>query len=94
MPAEAENLLEVIRLKILARELGVLAVSAGRGEVVLSVSESANIDPQRLLRLLTRAGGGIRVTPDHKIHAPAPVAGSSPAALFDCCHELLRQLGA
>ncbi len=94
LPLEAENLLEVIRLKIMARELGVLAVSAGRGEIVLTVSESANIDPQRLVQLLTKAGANVRVTPDHRIHAPAPPAGAAAAALFDRCHDLLLQLGA
>jgi transcription-repair coupling factor (superfamily II helicase) len=94
LPREAENLLEVIRLKIMARTLGVLAVSTGRGELVLTVSESTKIDPQRLVQLLTKAGANIRVTPDHKIHAPAPQAGSAPAAIFDAAHDLLVQLGA
>ena len=84
----------MIRLKLKARALGVLAVGMGRGELVLTVSESANIDPQRLVQLLTRAGANVRVTPDHKIHAPGPPAGSPPAAIFDCAHELLVQLGA
>jgi transcription-repair coupling factor (superfamily II helicase) len=94
LPQEAENLLEVIRLKILARTLGVLAVSTVRGELVLTVSESTRIDPQRLVQLLTRAGANIRVTPDHKIHAPGVPAGSPPSALFDAAQDLLLQLGA
>ena len=94
LPAEAQNLLEVIRLKIMARSLGVLGVSSGRGEIILTVSESPDIDPQRLVQLMTRAGAGIRVTPDHKIHAPGAPAGAPPQALFDAAHELLVQLGA
>jgi transcription-repair coupling factor (superfamily II helicase) len=94
LPAEAQNLLEVIRLKIMARSLGVLGVSSGRGEIILTVSESPDIDPQRLVQLMTRAGAGIRVTPDHKIHAPGAPAGAPAQALFDAAHELLVQLGA
>ena len=94
LPPDAENLLEVIRLKIMARSLGVVAISTGRGELVLTVAESANIDPQRLVQLLTRAGANIRVSPDHKIHAPGPPAGAPAKAIFDCAHDLLIQLGA
>ena len=38
LPREAENLLEVIRLKILARRLGILRVETQRGELVLHLS--------------------------------------------------------
>jgi transcription-repair coupling factor (superfamily II helicase) len=94
LPADAENLLGVIRLKIMARSLGVVGISTGRGELVLTVAESANIDPQRLVSLLTRAGANIRVSPDHKIRAPGPPAGSPPSAIFDVAQDLLVQLGA
>jgi len=94
LPDEAVNLLEVIRLKLMAKPLGVHAVTIARGNLVLTVSEQANIDPERLIQLLTRAGAGVRVTPDHKIHAPGPPAGSPAAAIFDSAHELLVQLGA
>ena len=60
---------------------------------MLTVSEAANVDPQRLIQLLTTAGGNVRVTPDHKIHAPGPPAGSGAAAIFDCAYDLLVQLG-
>jgi len=93
MPQEAKNLLDVIRLKLLAKSLGVMAVSTSRGDLVLTVSEASNVDPQRLVQLLTTAGGNVRVTPDHKIHAPGPPAGSGAAAIFDSAYDLLVQLG-
>jgi len=91
MPPEARNLVEVIRLKILARRLGIVAVDVARGELVLSVSERARIDPQRLVALLSRGDAGLRVTPDHKIHAPVP-AGAGDAALFETARDLLGRL--
>ena len=98
LPDEARNLLEVIRLKIMARSLGAVAISSasagGRREVVVTVTESPNIDPQRLVQLMTRAGAGIRVSPDHKIHAPGPEPGAPAEAIFDAAQELLVQLGA
>jgi hypothetical protein len=43
------------------------------------------------MRLLTQAGGGLRVTPGHKIYAPA--ASREPAQLFDSARRLLANLG-
>ncbi len=90
LPDEAENLLRVIRLKILARELGVIAIDAAQGEIILTAAESTRIDPQRLVNLLTQAKGGLRVSPDHKIHARTP--GGDPIQLFDAAHRLLTNL--
>jgi transcription-repair coupling factor (superfamily II helicase) len=91
LPGEAENLLEVIRLKILARRLGVVAVDVSRGEIVLSAGETTNVDPQRLLNLLKQGGGGLRVAPNHKIYAPAP-RRRAPGALFTAARRLLENL--
>jgi transcription-repair coupling factor (superfamily II helicase) len=91
LPAEAENLLEIIRLKILARRLGVVAVDVARGEIVLTAGENTNVDPQRLLNLLKQGGGGLRVAPDHKIYAPAPRRGV-PEALFAAARRVFEHL--
>jgi transcription-repair coupling factor (superfamily II helicase) len=91
LPDEARNLFEVIRLKILARRLGVVAVDLANGELVLTAAQTSNVDPERLMRLLTQAGGGLRVTPGHKIYAPA--ATRDPVQLFDAARRLLANLG-
>jgi transcription-repair coupling factor (superfamily II helicase) len=91
---EAENLLEVIGLKILARRLGVSAVDFERGEVVLSVAKGTRIDPQRLVDLLSHPSAAMRVTPDHKIYAPAPPLAAGAAGLFDAARGLLKRLSA
>jgi transcription-repair coupling factor (superfamily II helicase) len=92
LPVEAENLLGVIGLKILARRLGVVAVDVARGEIVLTAGETTNVDPQRLLNLLKQGDGGLRVAPNHKIYAPAP-RRSAPKALFAAARRLLENLG-
>jgi transcription-repair coupling factor (superfamily II helicase) len=92
MPAEAENLVEVIRLKIYARRLGVAAIDQQKGEIVLTAAEKTHVDPQRLVNLLTQARSGLRVTPGHKIYAPAPQGG--PDKLFRATRRLLANLGA
>ncbi|MGH3113174.1 MAG: TRCF domain-containing protein, partial [Gaiellaceae bacterium] len=90
LPAEAENLLDVIRVKIRARRLGVVAIDAGRGEIVLTAGEKSGLDPRRLVNLLTQANGGLRVTPGHKIHARAPL--DDPPRLFEATRRLLENL--
>jgi transcription-repair coupling factor (superfamily II helicase) len=90
LPGEAHNLLEVIRLKILAKRIGVSAVDTANGELVVTAGESAKIDPQRLLNLLQQAGSRMRVTPDHRIHAP--LTDHSPEALFGAARHLLANL--
>jgi transcription-repair coupling factor (superfamily II helicase) len=92
LPREAESLLRVIGLKIAARRLGIVTLEVTRGELVLTVGPSSKIDPQRLLSLLTQAGGGLRVTPDHRIFARTP--GNGPEGLFDAASRLLTNLGA
>ena len=92
LPTEAENLIGVIRLKVLARKLGVLAVDAAKREIVLTVAETPKFDPQRLVNLLTQANGGLRVAPGHKIVAAAP--GGDPVQLMETAQRLLTNLGA
>jgi len=90
MPSPAQNLVEVIRLKILARRLGVAAIDQQNGEIVLTAAEQSNVDPRRLLNLLTQAGGKLRVLPGHKIIAPAPRGESS--AILAATRALLSNL--
>jgi transcription-repair coupling factor (superfamily II helicase) len=92
MPLEAENLLEVIRLKILARRLGIVRIETLRGELVLHVAPRAQIDPDRLIQLLSHARSGIRVTPEQKLIAKAPGPEGGAAALFDATRALLKKL--
>ncbi len=93
LPAPAENLIEVIRVKILARRLGVAAIDQQNGEIVLTAADKSNVDPRRLVNLLKQARGGLRVMPGNKILAPAPERGGSEA-LFGATRALLANLGA
>jgi transcription-repair coupling factor (superfamily II helicase) len=91
LPAEARSLLDVIRLKILARRLGIVAIDAQRGELVLTAGDDTRLDPQRLVNLMTQAGSGVRVAPGHKIFAPAPK--SDAESLVGAARRLLANLG-
>jgi len=90
LPPETENLLDVIRVKIAARRLGVIAVDVVKDELVLTAAETSRVDPRTLLDLITRSGSAVRVTPDHKIRAP--LSDPSPRALFAAVHHLFALL--
>ena len=90
LPPETENLLDVIRVKIAARRLGVVAVDVVKDEIVLTAAATSRADPNTLVELIRGSGSAVRVTPDHRIHAPLPDA--SPRALFDAVHDLFAQL--
>jgi transcription-repair coupling factor (superfamily II helicase) len=90
LPGETENLLDVIRVKIAARNLGVAAVDVVKDELVLTAAETSRVDPKTLLDLITRTGSAVRVTPDRKIRAP--LADPSPRVLFAAIHDLFARL--
>jgi transcription-repair coupling factor (superfamily II helicase) len=92
LPAEAENLIEVIRLKIAARRLGIVRIETVRGEIMLQVAPRSQIDPDRLVQLLSHARGGLRVTPEQRLIAKAPGPEGGAPALFDAVRTLLRKL--
>ena len=92
LPAEAENLIEVIRLKIAARRLGIVRIETARGEIVLQVASKSQIDPDRLVQLLSHARGGLRVTPEQRLITKAPGPEGGAPALFDAVRTLLRKL--
>jgi transcription-repair coupling factor (superfamily II helicase) len=90
LPPETENLLDVIRVKIAARRLGVIAVDVVKDEIVLTAAETSRVNPKILLDLVTRTGSAVRVTPDRKIRSP--LTDRSPQALFAAIADLFARL--
>ncbi|MFP6564657.1 MAG: TRCF domain-containing protein, partial [Myxococcota bacterium] len=92
---EVRNLFGVIRLKILARGLGIALIEIVRGEFVLQVAPgTAKLDPEVLVAALADASLALRVTPEQKIYAPSPPLGAGPSVLIDSAFEVLCRLGA
>ncbi|HEU4431283.1 MAG TPA: transcription-repair coupling factor, partial [Myxococcota bacterium] len=92
LPAEAENLLAVIRLKIAARRLGIAQVMLEGGELVFTAAPTTRVDPGKLHRLVTRVRADLRVMPDQRIRAA--LRARDPSALFARAGEVLEELGA
>lgn len=72
LPPQAENLFEVIRLKIMSRKLGIAAVDVVRGEIVLQVAAKSQIEPERLVHVLSQPALGLRVGRTTRSTAPRP----------------------
>jgi transcription-repair coupling factor (superfamily II helicase) len=92
LPPEAERLLEVIRLKIRCRALGIEGVETSGRELVLRVAERSRIDPHRLVQLVGRPGTPLRVTPDRRIHMQLRQSGDALAESYGLL-ELLSPHG-
>jgi transcription-repair coupling factor (superfamily II helicase) len=93
LPSEAETLLEVIRLKIGCRRLGIASVSTEGRELVLRVADRTRIDPNRLLRVINRPGSPYRVTPEQRIHLKLRKAEDALAESFGALELLGAEPG-
>ncbi len=67
LPAEVENLLQVMALKRLCREAGVEKLEAGPKGMVLAFRGNAFRNPGGLVSWLSSKGGAVRLRPDHKL---------------------------
>jgi transcription-repair coupling factor (superfamily II helicase) len=91
LPPEAENLLEVIRVKLLARALGLPGVDFAAGKLVVRTAPGSRLDPARLVDLLNDRSAGVSLGADQRIQVALPDA--SPAGIFARAHWVLGALG-
>ena len=89
LPAEVENLLQVVALKRACREAGVERLEAGPKGMVLSFRGNAFGNPAGLIAWLGAKRNDIRLRPDHKL---AMVREMTVAARTSAAREILRQL--
>jgi len=67
LPAEVENLLQVMAIKRLCRDAGVEKVDAGPKGAVVSFFEDRFANPEALVRYIGRHAGTVKLRPDHKL---------------------------
>jgi transcription-repair coupling factor (superfamily II helicase) len=63
-PEEVYRLLDVMRMKVLARELSITKVHEIQGKVSISFSEDTMVQPQHLILLQNSKDGLIKILPD------------------------------
>jgi transcription-repair coupling factor (superfamily II helicase) len=67
LPAEVDNLLQIIAIKHACREAGVERVEAGPKGAVITLRGNRFANPQGLIDLIQRNAGTLRLRPDQKI---------------------------
>ncbi|MEK7820745.1 MAG: transcription-repair coupling factor, partial [Pseudomonadota bacterium] len=67
LPAEAENLLQVVAVKGLCRAAGVEKVETGFKGAVISFRNNNFANPAGLVRFMTANTGTVRLRPDHRL---------------------------
>lgn len=67
IPSEAENLLEVVKIKQLCRRAGISKLDAGPKGAVVQFLNDQVADPAKLVEWLTAQKGTAKLRPDHKL---------------------------
>lgn len=67
MPPEAELLLQVMALKVLARSLGIVKVQREGGNYRISFSEQTSVSPQRIVTLIQNDPKRLALVPDNQL---------------------------
>ena len=91
LPEPAANLLEIMGIKLIAKAAKVARIDAGRESLAITFSEDANVSPDRIMILLKKNQGRIRLVPEYtlRIALPDESLRTAAAAAKKCLQELL-----
>ena len=67
LPAEVENLLQIMAIKRLCKEAGIEKVDAGPKGAVISFRANSFANPPKLIELIQKSAGTMKVRPDQKL---------------------------
>jgi transcription-repair coupling factor (superfamily II helicase) len=87
LPVPAEQLLDTIRIRVAARELGVERVEVGDGKALLTFAPGTSLDPQRLVTTIQKSRGRLKLKREFTLEAtidrgPFPVVRDAVLALL------------
>jgi transcription-repair coupling factor (superfamily II helicase) len=82
LPAEVENLVSTLRLKILCKQAGIEKLDLGAGGALITFRHNKFADPESLIGLIRHSSGTLQIRPDMKltvvgawVDMPARMAG-------------------
>ncbi len=90
LPEPAEQLLDIVRIRIEARNLGIERIEAGEGKAVITFSPGTSIEPGRLVAAIQASRGRLRLRREFTLEAAITTGGW--AAVRDSLHGVLRGL--
>jgi transcription-repair coupling factor (superfamily II helicase) len=79
LPEPAAQLIDIVRIRIAARDLAIERVEAGEGKAVITFSPATPIEPQRLVAAIQASRGRLRLRREFTLEA-AIATGGWPAA--------------
>jgi transcription-repair coupling factor (superfamily II helicase) len=71
-PAAVETLLDVVALRVLARELGVERVEARGGRALFTFAPSTPVSPERILKVIAGSRGALALKKEYTLEARIP----------------------
>src|SRR5690554_3219549 len=97
LPAPAGNLLETVRVKILAKRLGISTITMQRGDIVARLLPGVSWDAERVARLLVGFRGEVRYQPGRQPvirwpRAQALLNTGRPNRLWDLLKQTFKYL--
>ena len=93
LPLSAEQLLDVVQIRVAARLLAVEKIEAGDGKALVTFAPSTPLDPERLIRAIRAGQGRLRMKGEFTLEAPLargdwPRVRDSLLALLEELHRL------
>ncbi len=91
LPEPAANLLEIMGVKLVAKQARAARIDAGREVVTITFAENSGISPDRVMMLLKRHKGKIKLVPEYtlQITLPDQALRTASEAVKKCLQELL-----
>jgi transcription-repair coupling factor (superfamily II helicase) len=91
LPDPAAQLLDVVRVRVAARALGVERLEAGEGRALVTFAPVTTLDPQRLVRAIQRSRGRLHMKREFTLQAG--IEDGPWPAVRDSLLGLLEELG-
>jgi transcription-repair coupling factor (superfamily II helicase) len=88
LPEPAEQLVDIVRIRVAARALGIERIEAGEGKAVITFAPSTPIDPPALVKAIQASRGRLKMRREFTVEAA--VARESWPAVRDSLLGLLR----
>jgi len=91
LPEFVENLFEIMSVKLITKRAGVARIDAGKDMAKITFTEQANISPDRVMVLIKKNKGNIKLIPEYTLQIALPDESLRTAVdmVKKCLHELL-----
>jgi len=91
LPEEVGNLTEAVRVRLLARALGVKSLERLDRELLVTWSDPGRVDAAKAIALVKASEGDLRLLPDSRLRLHMP--GKSAEIVLNSAKNLLQSLG-